>query len=152
MLTTRSKKSSQRGFSIFEVVATMGLMSVMAGVSVMNLKVLRDPLKNGSEQLSAFFKQVRAKAVATTSAYTIVPTSSGSFITRYSSSCSDAGTTDDANLTTELPSGAYVTDTDWTLCYSPRGIADGNLTVEVRDLDGQYKNLEVFLGGAVRVS
>lgn len=142
---------SAAGFSVLELLVVMGLVTVLGGIAVMNLKELDDPLKNGSEQLAAFFKQARAKSVATTSAYTITPTSGRTFETHYGSSCSDLVTTDDPSLSLELPAGAYVTDTSWTLCYSARGIADGNLTVEVRDLDGEYKTIEVFLGGAARV-
>ncbi len=144
-------RSDARGFTIVECLVAMGLFMVLSGIAVMNLKELDDPVVNGSAQLAAFFKQVRAQAVSSTLAYTAVPVSGDRVETRYGSTCADTATTDDDSLVLELPTGASILDTDWTLCYSARGLPDGNLTVEVYDGGGNYRTVEVFLGGAVRV-
>lgn len=140
-----------RGFTLVEMLVAMGLFMVLSGIAVMNLKELDDPLVNGSAQLAAFFKQVRARAVSSTLAYTAVPVSGDRVETRYGTTCSDASPISDNSLVLELPNGATITDTDWTLCYTARGLPDGNLTVEVYDGGGNYRTVEVFLGGAVRV-
>jgi len=140
------------GFTLIEVLVTLSLAFILSMIAIMNLKELDNPLTNGSAQLASFFKQVRSRAVSSTLAYTIYPSTSDRIETRFAERCSDGTTTDDDTLVLDLPTGASLTDTDWTLCYSARGLPDGTLEVEVYDGEGQYKTVEVFLGGAVRVS
>ncbi|MCB0310171.1 MAG: prepilin-type N-terminal cleavage/methylation domain-containing protein [Bdellovibrionales bacterium] len=145
--------TQQNGFTMFELIMTLGLSLVISGIAAMNLKELDDPLKNGSAQLEGFFKLARAKATSSTSAYTVMPENSGNLITKFSPTC---GTpleeqVEDPNLRLEFPTGAFLADTDWTLCYDSRGLPDGNLAVEVYDQDGDVKTVQVYLGGGVRI-
>lgn len=141
---------SERAFTFIEMVVTMGLAMVCSSAAMLNLKELNDPLKNGSAEIVSFIKQARGKAISTTSAYTIVPISSTQFKVQVSTTCSATEFEDDERLTLNLPTGAYITDTDWTLCFNARGLPDGTLDVTVRDQDTDYKTVEVFLGGGVR--
>lgn len=143
---------TERGYTIFELIATMSLLLVLGSIAVMNLKELDDPLANASAQLASFFKQARSRAVSTTFAYTVRPVSSDRIEVTYAPLCSDADQTDDTTLALDFPTGAYLTDSSWFLCYNARGLPDGNLSVEVYDGDGEYKTVEVFLGGGVRIS
>lgn len=147
----RGNGGRQSGFTLFELVVALGVSGVLMAVAIISLKELDDPLKNGSAELASFFKQARAKAVSTTTAYTIVPVSSTRLETQWADKCSDVSQTSDPQLVLELPTGAALTDSSWTLCYNSRGLPDGNLTVEVNDGGGDYRTVEVFLGGAVRV-
>jgi hypothetical protein len=149
---TRSREQASAGISVIEIMAMMSLMLVMMGVAVMNLKKLDNPLQNGAAQLGGFFKQVRAEAISSTSAYIVVPSSSRRLITRRGTKCSDLSPVDDPRVTLNLPSGASLVATNWTLCFNSRGLPDANLQVQLRDLGGQLKTVEVMLGGAVRTN
>ena len=148
---SKSRFQTERGFTFLELIVTMGLAMVCSTTAVMNLKELNDPLRNGSAELVSFIKQVRGRAISTTSAFTIVPVSSTQFKAQFASKCSDVDVEDDDRLVLNLPTGAYITDTDWALCFNARGLPDGTLEVTVRDQDTDYKTIEVFLGGGVRM-
>ncbi|MBX7138177.1 MAG: GspH/FimT family pseudopilin [Oligoflexia bacterium] len=145
------KSNSQSGFSVIELIVTLGMSSVLTGMAIMNLKDLDDPLKNGAEQMTSFMRVVRARAISSTRAYTVFPVSNGQLAARYADTCSNGATTPDTSMTLEFPTGARLTDTAWDICFNSRGLPDGNLAVELRDSDGEYKTVEVFLGGGVRV-
>ena len=142
---------SEKAFTVVELVVTLGLISILAGMALMNLKELDDPLKNGSAELTSFFKQVRSRAISTTSAYTVSASSSTLLVTEFGNTCSDVDTTEDDTLTLQLPTGSSLVDTGWTLCFNGRGLPDGNLQVDMNDADGDTRTVEVYLGGGVRV-
>jgi hypothetical protein len=50
-----------------------------------------------------------------------------------------------------LPSGAYLFDTSWSFCFNSRGLPDANIEIELRDVGGANRIVEVLLGGAVRI-
>lgn len=139
------------GFTLIELMVTLGVSGILSGMALMGIKELDDPLKNGSAQLASFFKQVRARSLSSTQAYTLVPDGHYGVQTQHADKCGDSPQVVDATLRLDLPTGASIPDVDWSLCYNARGLPDGNLEIEVYDGRGQYRTLEVFLGGAVRV-
>lgn len=141
----------QHGFGAVELLVVLGMVGVFMMMAVSNLRELDDPLLNGSSQLVGFLKQVRAKAFASTSAYTISPDGANRLKTEFAHRCSDVATTLDPKLNLEFPTGVLLTDTGWTLCISSRGLPDANLTIEVADNEYHSKQVEIMLGGAVRV-
>ena len=149
--SAQRSRRSQLGISLLELVVTLGLASAFFGMAVMNMRKLEDPLQSGAAQLSSFMKQVRAEAISHTLAYTVVPLSTGRIGTRYASKCSDTTTTTDSRVSLHLPTGAYLSGTGWTLCFNSRGLPDANLEIELKDVGGQTKIVEVMLGGAVRI-
>ena len=146
------KSRDAAGYSIFEVLAVLALLAILSGVATNNLKELSDPLENSSAELIAFLKQVRARAISTTSAYKVAPVSNGDIVTSYSERCSDAAVewVADPGVTLSLPTGAWLEDTDWAICFGPRGLPDGNIQVVLRDMDAGSRTIEVYLGGGVR--
>ena len=147
----RSKVVKQSGFTVIELIVAMGIASIMMGIAVANLREFNDPLLDASQQLMGFVKQVRARAISSTQAYTIVPESSTSLKTYYGVNCESVDTTYDDSLVVELPAGATLYDTTWSLCFNSRGLPDGNLEIDLRDSHGLAKTVEVYLGGGVRV-
>jgi type II secretory pathway pseudopilin PulG len=145
------KLSRERGFTIFELLLVMGLALLMGGIAILNLKAFDNPLQNGSAQLAGFLKQVRAKAISSTSAYIISPGSSGRIQTQRGLTCADASPVDDPLAALSLPSGAYLFDTTWNFCFNSRGLPDANIEIELRDIGGANEIVEVLLGGAVRI-
>jgi Tfp pilus assembly protein FimT len=138
------------GFTIVETVVSLGILAVVMGIAVANIKKFDDPLSDASNELVGFFKQARAKAVSNTSAYTVYPISATKLGTKFAAKCTDTTTTTDSVLTLTFPTGAHLNATNWTLCYSARGMPDGNLTVDLRDANNTLKTVQVYLGGGAR--
>jgi len=149
--TRATRRNLEGGFSLFELIAVMGLALLLGGVAILNLKAFDDPLQNGSAQLLSFLKQVRAKAISSTSAYVISPDGPGRIQTQRGTTCGDPDPIDDPLVALELPSGAYLYDTTWSFCFNSRGLPDANIELELRDTGGATRIVEVLLGGAVRI-
>lgn len=145
------RRNHTHGFTVIEMLAVLGLVSVFSYIAVINLKEFNNPLVNASAQLVSFFKQIRAEAIAATSAVTIQPDSSTRIITLFGTTCSDPDPVADPQLTFEFEDGAYLTDTDWEFCFNSRGMPDANIEIDVRDAEGATKVVEVLLGGAARI-
>ena len=143
---------NDRGTSLIELVVTLGFATVIMGIAISNLLAMERPLASASRELAGFFKQARAKAVATTSAYTVSAPDSHTIIASFGRTCSDANPTQDMRLYLELPTNINLTDTTWTVCYSARGIADTSPSLTLTGPDYSQTSVQVFLGGAVRVT
>jgi len=143
---------SDQGVTFLELLVFIGITAVLMGIAVVNLRDFQDPLQSGADQLAAYFRQVRSRAMSTTLAYTITATSTRNLTAGFAAKCTDSPTTEDSSQQISLPLGADLTDTAWTLCYSSRGLPDANLVVSLHDNDGGTKEVEVYLGGAVKVN
>ena len=138
------------GFSLLELLAVLSTAGVLTLMASAGLNDMVDPLRNASAELQGYFKQVRARAIATTSSYTVVPSGTGTVTATFSDSCSSSDQTADGRLLLNLPSGARFSATDWSVCYTARGLPLENLQIELADNDGESRTLEIYLGGAVR--
>ncbi|RIL06985.1 MAG: hypothetical protein DCC75_10380, partial [Proteobacteria bacterium] len=83
--------------------------------------------------------------------YFLQPSSSSRLITLYGDNCADPSPTTDTGFLLNLPSGAYLTDTTWSICFNSRGFPDANIELGLQDQGGEQKTIEILLGGAVRV-
>lgn len=144
-----SRIVNERGFSVLELVAVLVIVAIVSVAATIGLKSLNNPLLNAAHQATTFFRQVRARAIATTQAYRITPTSGTRLTTTFGVNCDNTETEDPA-LFLELPTGASLSDTDWDVCYSTRGVADSNFELAIEDQDGVTRTLEILLGGTVR--
>ncbi len=142
---------NNRGFGVIDVLATVSFMSLLLVIGGANLRGLKNDSESGSAQLAAFLKTARSKAISTTAAYRVTAFGPSDIVTSFGVDC-EVGTPayPDADLTLTLPDGAVLTDTDWEVCFTPRGLSDDTATLTLFDLDNQYKQVEVYLGGAVR--
>lgn len=147
MLVANSK---ERGFSLFELIVVMALSASLFSMALINAKGLANQSLNGASSLMGFLKVTRAKALATTQAYTIAPISSTQIGTTYGDTCSDTTQTADSEVFLELPSGAFLSDTTWSLCYNTRGFSDNSLDIQILDHTSS-RTVQVVLGGGVRV-
>ncbi len=141
----------ERGFTLFELVAALGLTLILSAIAVSRIGELANPLLSGTAQLSSFLKQTRAKALSTTSAYTVYASSGTTLRARVGTSCTDASPTLDPYLTLVLPQGSQLLSTGWTICFNSRGFANSSLNISVQDDDGQTRMIEIVQGGSVRV-
>ncbi len=143
--------SADAGFTIFELLVTLGLFIILSGIAVSNLKDLDDPLQDGAAQVLSFVKKVRAHAISTTQAYFVSASSTTQIVTQYGTNCNDVAPVDDPLLVLDLPSTVGMTDIVWSFCFNSRGLADSNIVIPLEDSDGYAKTIEVLLGGAARI-
>ncbi len=144
------------GNSFVELLVVLAFIGILLATAAPNLRPLKNPLHTSSEELVAFFKQSRAKAMATTRSYIVEPQSAGKIIAKFANSCEDAAPTADHSLTFTLPSEVRLQNTDWTTCFTSRGFAQTQASVSLSMLDSEpgqsaFELVEVFMGGAVRV-
>jgi prepilin-type N-terminal cleavage/methylation domain-containing protein len=139
-----------RGFSILEVIVVMALAGVLLGIAAFNFRALRDPAQDASQQVMGFFKQTRARALASTRAYTISPASATQLVTTYGDTCTSTTQTNDPQNTLTLPDGAEMETLGWTFCYSTRGLSSSSVNITVSDENSSHV-VQAVLGGGVRV-
>lgn len=144
----------QNGFSLTEMVITLGFFAVLTASALPNLASLKNPLQSGAETSVGFIKQVRAKATSTTNAYFITVDGNDRLVTAYAENCDMAPEerTDDPTLSLDLPTGVTVVDTNWESCFTSRGLASAASELAIQDIGNRTRIIEVFLGGAVRVN
>ena len=143
------KRNREKGFSLLELVITMSILTILMSMAVFNFHDLEQPATNGASELMGFLKKTRAKALATTLAYTAKPNDNSQVITTYGTTCSAAQQVD-TSLTLTLPNHAHLTDTEWMVCYSTRGLANSSIDIAISGSDGT-KVVQVVLGGAIRI-
>lgn len=141
---------AQRGITLIEVMVTVALIGIGMGVAVSNLRQLNTESQNAAAYVTGFVKQVRARAIASTLAYRIRPSSSAQLISETAKNCTETTWTNDPANKLNLPTGTSVVDTTWDLCFNSRGFPDGNLEIRIRETNGSLRRVEVMLGGATR--
>jgi Tfp pilus assembly protein FimT len=139
----------QRGSNLLELVIIIAIISTFSfGIGA--AYKMENPLRFSTDQTVSFLKMVRAKAITTTSAYKIRPVSDSELITQYAESCDSNVWKTDTALTFDLPDNrVWFRETNWSLCFSARGLTSENLVIALED-QNYINELEVFLGGAVR--
>lgn len=142
----------ESGLGMVELLVVLFLIGILLSTAMSSLGALNNPLRNGAQQTMGFFKQVRSRAISTTKAYVVSAASPIRIQTHSGTSCSTASTAE-TNLFIDLPLGASFSNASWSTCFDPRGLANANIVVTVRDdKSGETRDVEVFLGGAVRES
>lgn len=145
-----------------ELLVALAVLAIVLAVGVLNLRPLSDPLQDAVVQAEGYLKQVRAKAMATTSAYQ-VDLGPDRLSARYAPTCRSASFSEDAALRLDLPegvrlearwaqSGQAFTPSDW-ICFTSRGLLLGSRgeepLLQFRDGRGRLKSLRLMLGGGV---
>lgn len=139
------------GYSLLEVLIVVALSGVLLGSAVLNTRVMRDVSKDAASGIEEMIKKSRSKALATTKAYTVRPSSTGRLISTYGDSCTSTVQTSDAELSFTLPTGASLLSTSWSVCYSSRGLSQSSVNIQVYD-GTRTKTVQVVLGGGVRIT
>ncbi len=145
---------SESGFSGVELLVVMAVMGIVLGMAASNLRVIANPAQHGASEVMGYLKHARARAVSTTSAYTVRPLSTNTLQALTGINCASADSEPDPGMPAlTLPAGAYLGETDWSVCFSSRGLPTTNLEVSVHDSNnhGLGVGVEVYYGGAVRI-
>ncbi len=160
----RLRKQTQRrirGFTLIELLITVSIMGIVLSIGALNLKPVNNDAQDAANRLSGLFKQTRAKAMATTSAYRIWADLGSQPVHLYAQrakSCSAPNNewVTDKKLQTELPEGVSLgvdySNWDWRLpCFNSRGLSSNYITLNITDDRERVRTVELLLGGAVRV-
>ena len=142
---------SQAGVTLIEMMAVLALAAILLGIGAVYLTPMAAPLKTGTEIVEAAFRQARGRAIATTTAYRVRPTSATEIVGEFAPSCGAGTWTDEPKIYRELPEKATFTSQVWSVCFSPRGVASSNVVVTITHPDFGSRQVEVMLGGAVRI-
>lgn len=132
----------------------LAVLGIILSIAFINLRPLDSPIQDGLSTTSGFLRQVRAKAMATTSAYRIGFTSNQNAFTEYANSCTASSWTQDDSIKFQLPAEVQLSAPDWqslTICFNARGLVDAGKTLTLQDNRGTSKSLELMLGGGVRL-
>lgn len=149
-------RRGQDGFTLLEAVVVVAILGIIVGVAAPAFGGLGNELENSSRETAAFFREARAQAMVSTSAYRVVVVSETELVGEYARHCADSEWTPEPRLALHLGSrtwleadalepGAVLT------CYDSRGVGDSSPTLTVRRAGGGSATVEVFLGGGARV-
>jgi prepilin-type N-terminal cleavage/methylation domain-containing protein len=147
---------SRRGVSLLELIVTMAILAIAFTITALNLRPLGDDLGNAVAEISGTLKQSKIKAMATTSAYRIRPTSTTQVMVERARDCTGAGNwTAQPTLAQTLREGVTFTTTNWTVCFNSRGQSLSNVgafqspSFTLRDKENKTQTIQVFIAGAV---
>lgn len=147
---------TRSGFTVIELVIVLSMIGLMAAIALPRFRELSNELENAARETGGFFRQARAEAMTTTSAYRVISNSSRRLRAEYAPSCNseDDEWTLDRGLPFELRERASFMDlaADSTLiCFDTRGVGDANPVLTIQRA-GRIAEVEVFLGGGVTVT
>lgn len=143
----------RRGFSILELVVTLSLVSILAGIGVLSHNALRPRLNLGMamRQVVMDLQVTRMRAVAHNTNHRIVFSAGG---TGYQLQRQTGTAYDDEGAPVALPTGIAVLDCtarDSTITFRPRGNASSFGTVTLGNTAGDVRLVVVDIAGQVRV-
>ncbi|WP_117238467.1 pilus assembly FimT family protein [Thermus sediminis] len=147
-----------KGLTLIELVVVLAVLAIASSIMALNVRPFYNPVQDALSRTEGFVKQVRSKAMATTSAYRI--TLEGNRLkAAYAPTCRSASFTEDRSLQAEIPAEVIVTFTPQggVPCFNSRGLLilqnAGNYSGEpyyrFTDPQGRQGTLRLFLGGGV---
>lgn len=146
-----------KGLTLVEVLVTIAVLGIALSIAALNLRPFYDPLSDGLTRTEGLLKQVRAKAMATTSAYKL-SLSGNEWTAARAGTCRSTSFSADPSLNLKLPEGvtASISPSGASLCFTSRGLlvilggsGSGEPVITLRDNKGRTKSLKVLLGGGV---
>lgn len=146
-----SLREAQNGFTILELLVVMGLIASMLAIGTHNLRSMTNQIQSGAAEISGFLKQARAKAIASTKAYKVTVASENQLVASFALNCDSSSFQTDPTLALTMPLEVSITDINWEICFGSRGLPKTNDILFINDVHGEFRSIEVMLGGAIRV-
>ncbi len=141
----------QAGHTFVEVMVVFSLVAALTGFASINMHDLEDAGHGSALQLSSLIKTTRAKAISKTSAYFLKPSSTAQILGYRGKSCADPSPQIDSQISLDLSDGVTMTDTGWQICFTPRGLVKNSVSVFLQDQYQREFEVQVFMGGTVRI-
>lgn len=145
-----------RGLSLVELLVTLAVIGIALSIAALNLRPLGNDLQNATTEVASNLKQLRAKAMSTTSAYRLVYRSPTTLEAQWAKSCSATTWTTEARLNVELREDIrFTTPAQSTtpgtslVCFNSRGQSTQSLSLTLKDEKSRSRQVQVFLGGGV---
>lgn len=144
------------GFTFLELLIVLMVLGIVVGIVAPRFRGLTSELDNSALETAGFFLETRAEAMTTTSAYRVVVDGSTRLRAESARTCEAAE--DDWTLDRELrlqlrerTSFEDVVADSTLICFDPRGVGDANPLLRVRQRGADASDIEVFIGGGVRI-
>ena len=138
------------GFTLFELIAVLSLITILSVTAIYNLRSMSHPLNNAGFSVEHFLRYARSRAITSTEVVKVNVVCSGRLQAYSSDSC--AGTlTPLADLSLDLPSGAMFTDSTASVCFTQRGFALTSASFPLTDTEGFDKTVKVAIGGGTKI-
>lgn len=141
--------NKQSGFTLMEMMAVLGIATILSGMAVLNLKRFDQASVNAANQVVALVKSARAYAMTSTVTVQVRPVNSTTIRATAASSCSTTTRTAIPQLSYTLPDGASMTNTSWSVCYTSRGLSRESISIPIRD-QSRTRTVQIVLGGGIR--
>jgi Tfp pilus assembly protein FimT len=134
------------------ILGTLALISILSVVAVGDIKQVGSPANDAAFQVNHFLRLARARAMSQTEFIQVAPVNDSSLQASSSDSCFGTMSTI-SDLTLSLPNDSAFSDTGWSVCFTPRGLAASNVSFMLYGEGySHYRTVEVALGGGVKVS
>ncbi len=146
-----TRRSTECGFSIIEVLFVLFFMSILTGFAAFSYFELENNLAYSASQVVGFIKKTRSKALSTTYFYQLTAETASRIKVTRGTSCDGDDLTEDAQSSFTLPDEVLITDITWQICFTPRGITTDSGTISLKDNEGKSKQIEIAVGGGIRI-
>ena len=139
-----------KGFSVLELLVVLIIFGILSASVMSNVKEINRPLTNASFEVTHYLRLARSKAISQTTYIKVAPLSAFK-LAAYSGSTCATSTTPISELVLILPDNTNLLATDWSICFSPRGLAPTSTTFTISDEHDATRVVEIALGGGVRM-
>lgn len=143
--------SRQSGTSLVEVLVVLAIAGIALGTTALYLMPAEAPLQTGAGLLEGALRQARLQAIATTSAFRVRPATATRLATETASSCVATSWDTVTPMNVVLPRNVSMTDDEWSVCFSSRGISTNNVKIPLTHPDYGTLAVEVLIGGTTRI-
>ncbi len=142
-------RGKSKGFTLIELLSVIAILGILFGIGIITAVGLRNPLGEAVTQLSSVLRQVRTRAISTTSAYRLKATSSTKAIVEYALGCNSTTWVTDSRLSMDLEPGIQFSNPSFVVCYQPRGTVPTAITIGLFNAKGQTRSAAVYTAGAI---